>query len=176
MSKDYKPDNIVKVSSSYAYEGNFIRQDVLDAFIEMRNAAKEEDITLIINSSYRSYDDQEEIWQYRKSTQGIAKADAYAARAGHSEHQSALALDIAQFNYQYDDFEETPAFQWLEKHAFEYGFILRFPKGKENITGYSYESWHYRYVGKDIATKVHNENITFDEYYAYYLENGEENG
>ena len=61
----------------------------------------------------------------------------------------------------------------MQENAHKFGFILRFPKDKENITGYSYESWHYRYVGKETATKIHNENITFDEYYAYYLENGE---
>ena len=176
LQKDYVPNNIVKVSSSYAFEGNSLRQDVLDAFISMANAAKEENITLIINSSYRSYDDQEEIWNYRKSTQGIAKADAYAARAGHSEHQSGLAIDIAQFNSKESDFENTEAFTWLSSHAADYGFILRFPKNKEEITGYSYESWHYRYVGKETALKIKEENITFDEYYAYYLEKGDNNG
>lgn len=174
LPKDYIPENIIKVSSSYAYAGNSAREDVLNAFIEMAHAAKDEDITLIINSSYRSYNDQDEIWNYRKTTQGTAKADAYAARAGHSEHQSGLALDIAQFNSSESDFENTPAFTWLSNHAHEYGFILRFPKDKENITGYSYESWHYRYVGKEVATKIKQENITFDEYYAYYIEKGEQ--
>lgn len=170
LEEDYVPD-IVKVGSSYAYQGNKIRQDVLDAFINMQSAAKDEDIVLIINSSYRSYADQQNVWTARKNINGIAKADQYAARAGFSEHQSGLAIDIAQFNSSEDDFENTPGFTWLTNHAHEYGFILRYPKDKENLTGYNYESWHYRYVGVEVATKVKEENITYDEYYAYYLDN-----
>ena len=171
LNEDYVPENIVKVSNSYAYAGNSIRQDVLDAFVSMSNAAKEEDIVMVINSSYRSYKDQDEIWTYRKNNYGTEKADQYAARAGHSEHQSGLAIDIAQFNSKEQDFEKTPAFTWLENNAHKYGFILRFKKDAEDITGYKYESWHYRYVGVEAATKIHDENITYDEYYAYYIEN-----
>ena len=170
LPSDYVPQNLLKVSASYGYEGNIVRSDVLESFINMAEAAKNEDIVLIINSSYRSYDDQEDIWQYRKANSGQKKADQYAARAGHSEHQSGLAIDIAQFNSKEQDFENTPAFTWLTNHAHEYGFILRYPKDKEDITGYEYESWHYRYVGIETATKIHEENITFDEYYAYYLD------
>ena len=171
LNEDYVPDNIVKVSNTYAYAGNSVRQDVLDAFVSMSNAAKEEDIVMVINSSYRSYKDQDEIWTYRKNNYGTEKADQYAARAGHSEHQSGLAIDIAQFNSKEQDFEKTPAFTWLENNAHKYGFILRFKKDAEDITGYKYESWHYRYVGVEAATKIHDENITYDEYYAYYIEN-----
>ena len=171
LSEDYVPDNIVKVSNTYAYQGNSVRQDVLDAFVEMAKAAREEEIVLVINSSYRSYKDQDEIWKYRKSNYGIEKADQYAARAGHSEHQSGLAIDIAQYNSREQDFENTEAFAWLENNSYKYGFILRFKKDCEDITGYAYESWHYRYVGKEVATKIHEEGITFDEYYAYYIEN-----
>jgi len=171
LSEDYVPENIVKVSNSYAYQGNSVRQDVLDAFIEMAKAAREEDIVLVINSSYRSYKDQDDIWKYRKQNYGIEKADQYAARAGHSEHQSGLAIDIAQYNSKEQDFENTEAFTWLENNAHKYGFILRFKKDAQDITGYAYESWHYRYLGKDVATRVHEENITYDEYYAYYIEN-----
>ena len=171
LNEEYVPENLVRVSSSYAYSGNSVRSDVLEAFIEMAKAAREEDIVLIINSSYRSYKDQDDIWKYRKNSFGIEKADQYAARAGHSEHQSGLAIDIAQYNSKEQDFEKTPAFTWLQDNAHKYGFILRFKKDAEDITGYAYESWHYRYLGKDVATKVHDENITYDEYYAYYIEN-----
>lgn len=171
LKEDYVPENLVKVSSSYAYQGNSVRQDVLEAFIEMAASAKNEDIVLVINSSYRSYKDQDAIWKYRKNNYGQEKADQYAARAGHSEHQSGLAIDIAQYNSKEDDFENTEAFTWLQNNAHKYGFILRFKKDAEDITGYAYESWHYRYVGVEVATKIHDENITFDEYYAYYIEN-----
>jgi len=171
LSQDYTPENLVNVSSSYAYDGNIARQDVLDAFKEMYNDALKDGITLILNSSYRSYSEQDETWLTRKKAYGTEKADQYAARAGYSEHQTGLALDINQFNTTEKDFENTPAFTWLSNNAYKYGFILRYPEGKENITGYSYESWHYRYVGKDVAKKITDEGITFDEYYAYYIAN-----
>lgn len=170
LDKDYVPE-LVNVSSSYAYANNKCSKEVLDAFISMASSAKEEDITLVINSSYRSYDDQEEVWSSRKAMSGTQKADAYAARAGFSEHQSGLAIDIAQYGITYSDFEETKAFAWLSSNAYKYGFILRYTKDAEDITGYSYESWHYRYVGTSVAKQIYSENITFDEYYAYYIEN-----
>ena len=171
LEREYVPENLVDVSSKYAFKGNKIRQDVLQAFINMADKANEEDIVIVMNSSYRDYGIQENLWQARKISSGVAKADQYAARAGYSEHQSGLAIDIAQYNSKEDDFENTPAFTWLKEHAHEYGFILRYPKDKENITGYSYEAWHYRYVGEEVAKKIYEENITFDEYYAYYIEN-----
>jgi zinc D-Ala-D-Ala carboxypeptidase len=169
LNEDYTPENLVNIPSTYAYEGNVLRNDVFDAFKEMYNAALENNITLILNSSYRSYKDQEDTWMSRKKSYGIAKADAYAARAGYSEHQTGLALDINEYKSTETDFENTDAFKWLNENDYKYGFILRYPKGKEDITGYSYESWHYRYVGKDVAQKIHDQDITFDEYYAYYL-------
>ena len=171
LNEDYEPNNLVKVSSTYAYEGNILRSDILEIFKEMVDDAKKEGIKLILNSSYRTYKDQEKTWTSRKNTHGIEKADSYAARAGYSEHQTGLALDINEFQSTEDDFENTESFKWLEKHAHEYGFILRYPKNAEDITGYSYESWHYRYVGKDIAKIIKEENIIFDEYYAFYLDN-----
>ena len=91
-------------------------------------------------------------------------------RAGYSEHQTGLALDIVTYGASMDTFENTDEFKWLSDNAYKYGFILRYPKGKEKLTGYSYESWHYRYVGKDVAKKIHDLDITYDEYYAYYIE------
>lgn len=170
LDSTYKPE-IVNISSSYAYADNAAREDVYDAFKSMYEAAKSENITLIVNSSYRSYEDQQNTWTTRKNNYGKEKADAYAARPGFSEHQTGLALDIDQYNFTGTDFTASPAFTWLSNNAYKYGFILRYPEGKEDLTGYSYESWHYRYVGKDIAQKINNENITFDEYYAYYLAN-----
>src|SRR5574344_193897 len=169
LNEDYVPDKIMNVDSSYAYADNSTREDVFEAFKNMYNDALLDNITLIINSSYRNYQDQDEVWTARKKAYGAQKADNYAARAGFSEHQTGLALDINQFNTTEKDFENTEAFTWLSNNAYKYGFILRYPKDKENITGYSYESWHYRYVGKDTAEKIVNEGITFDEYYAYYI-------
>lgn len=102
-------------------------------------------------------------------------ADTYSARAGFSEHQSGLAIDVNQID---DSFIGTPEAIWLEKHCYEYGFILRYPQGKQDITGYKYESWHIRYVGTDMSYKIHakamemgDPYLTLEEYFgidSYY--------
>lgn len=166
----YAPDDIVEISSQYAYPGNSIKAEVYEAFKEMSKASKQDNITLIINSSYRSYEEQKQIYDDYSDKNGQEYADKYAARPNFSEHQTGLSIDIFSPGYGMKTFETSPAFTWLNENCYKYGFILRYPKGKENITGYSYEAWHYRYLGKDLAKKVHDENITFDEYYAYYLD------
>ena len=95
---------------------------------------------------------------------GKALADTYSARPGHSEHQSGLAIDI---NMADSAFDSSPEAKWLNDNAYKYGFILRYPKGKDNITGYMYESWHFRYVGTELANKLYNDGnwITLEEYF-----------
>lgn len=166
----YAPDDIIPMSNQYAYPNNSIRNEVYEAFKEMSKDAKEQNITLIVNSSYRDYETQKQIYEDYKDKNGEEYADKYAAKPNFSEHQTGLALDIFSPWYGMKTFETSPAFTWLNENSYKYGFILRYPKDKEEITGYSYEPWHYRYLGKDLAQKVHNENITFEEYYAYYLE------
>lgn len=172
LEETYTPDNITKISPSYAYEGNSINEEVYNAFKELAEEAKTAGYTILINSSYRDFNSQKEVWESRKALYGTRKADAFAARAGYSEHQTGYAIDVADFYDVNDKFGETESFIWMEKNCYKFGFILRYPKDKENITGYSYEPWHYRYVGKEIALKLQQENITYDEYYAYYIENG----
>ena len=170
LTKNYDPKDIVDMSNWYAFEGRKIKKEVYDAFIQMFNDAKKDNITLIANSGYRDYAYQERLYAEYKDRDGEEYADTYAARPGYSEHQTGLALDIVSYGATMDNFESTEAFKWLDKNAVKYGFILRYPKGKENITGYAYESWHYRYLGKDLAEKVKDSGLTFDEYYAYYLD------
>lgn len=171
LSKDYKPENIVDMSNWYAFEGRKIVKEVYDAFIEMYNGAKKENLTLIVNSGYRDYNYQEKLFNEYKDRDGEKYADTYAARAGYSEHQTGLALDIVSYGATMENFDKTDTFKWLTENCVDYGFILRYPKGKEHLTGYSYESWHYRYLGKELAKKVSDSNLTYDEYYAYYLDN-----
>ncbi len=171
LDENYIPDDIMKISLSYAYEGNSINSTVYNAFKELSEDAKKEGYTIVINSSYRDYNSQKEIWESRKNLYGTRKADEYAARAGHSEHQTGYAIDVSDYYDENDEFGKTSSFLWMKENCFEYGFILRYPEDKEDITGYSYEPWHYRYVGIDAALKIKNENITFDEYYAYYIGN-----
>ena len=152
--ENYTPENIVPISNYYAYAENEITEKVYTAYKEMWNAAKKEGLTLIVTSSYRDYKTQEYLWNKYSDAEGEAWADSVSARAGFSEHQTGLTLDIVTYNTIMNDFEKTDEFKWLQKHAHEYGFILRYPKDKEDITGYSYESWHYRYVGKEVATST----------------------
>ena len=169
LNKKYVPDKITDIKSTYAYADNSTTEEVLEAFKNMWSAAKKDDIALIITSSYRSYEDQDKVWE-SYATKSEEYADSYAARAGFSEHQTGLALDIVTYNSTMNNFDDSDAAKWLKKNSYKYGFILRYPKDKEDITGYDYEPWHFRYVGKDLAKIIHDKNITFDEYYAYYIE------
>ena len=170
LTNEYNPDDLTDISNVYSYgENQKLRRIAYDAFISMFNAAKKENITLIINSSYRSYEEQEEIYNKYAKWYGD-EADKIAAKPGFSEHQTGLSVDIQSYNTNRDTFEESEAFKWLDNNAYKYGFILRYPKDKEYLTGYAYESWHYRYVGLDIAKYIKENNITFDEYYAYFIE------
>ena len=162
LKEDYSPDDIVSISNWYAYEGHSTKKEVYDKYVSMWNAANKEGLRLLVNSSYRTFEDQQN--EYDMSN------DDYASRPGFSEHQTGLALDIVTDNIIGNEFENTDEFKWLQENAHLYGFILRYPKGKEYITGYNYESWHYRYVGKELATKVKESGLTYDEYYAYYCE------
>lgn len=166
---DYNPTDIVDVKNWYCYGENQIKEEVYQQFIEMFNAAKEDGKKIIISSGYRTYEDQKETYNNYVDRYGTKKADTLAARPGFSEHETGLTLDITTGTATKDTFEDTLEFKWLEENSYKYGFILRYPKDKEDITGYAYEPWHYRYVGVEIATKIHELDITFDEYYAYYL-------
>ena len=120
-------------------------------------------VHLMVNSSYRSYEDQEAVYNDFKNI-SLKYADAYAARPGHSEHQTGLAFDVGKLD---DKYGETKEGIWLAKNAHLYGFIIRYPKGKENITGYQYEPWHIRYVGTPLASELYNNGnwISLEEYY-----------
>ena len=170
LDQNFAPSDIVAVRNWYAYGENEIRKEVYEQFRSMFNAAAEEDLKLIITSSYRDYEFQDTLWNNYANSKGEEWADSVAARPGYSEHQTGLSLDIVTDGEgsSMDSFDQTDEFKWLSKNAHKYGFILRYPEGKEDITGYSYESWHYRYVGVETATKIHDLGITFDEYYAYY--------
>lgn len=170
LSKDYNPDDLVDVSNVYSFgSGQKLRKDAFDAFKDMFNDAKKEGLTLIINSSYRTYEEQEETYNYYYERNGKKYADSIAARAGFSEHQTGLSIDIQTYNSSASTFENFDEFKWLQDNSYKYGYILRYPKNKEYLTGYNYESWHYRYVGIEVATYIHENNITFDEYYAYFI-------
>lgn len=171
LNNDFAPENITPLDLSYSYANNSASKETSEAYKNMAIAAKQDNIHLMANSSYRTYERQEEIYKEFYYTKGISYADKYAARAGYSEHQTGLTIDIfTSGTSTTSNFEESDAFKWLQENDYKYGFILRYPKGKEYLTGYNYESWHYRYLGVETATKVHNSGLTYDEYYAYFIE------
>ena len=121
-------------------------------------------LNIYLSSGFRSYSDQKYIYNNYVSYDGKDVADTYSARAGHSEHQTGLAFDVNQID---DTFIGTPEAIWLSDNCWKYGFILRYPQGKTNETGYKYESWHFRYVGTELATKLYNNGdwITLENYF-----------
>lgn len=161
--------NLVNMNREYTVNDGkqyLLRDEAYQKFVQMSDAAKSEGIPIKAISAYRTEDYQRMLYTNKVRTAGQIHADNYSARPGFSEHQTGLAVDI---NSTSTSFEYTPAFAWLQNHAHEYGFIMRYPRGREWITGYSYEPWHYRYVGADIAYAVHAEGITYDEYYDKYI-------
>ncbi len=170
LEENFKFDDIVPISNQYAYADHSARKKVHDQYISMWHAAKKEGHTLIVTSSYRDYELQDYLYNNYKNVHGEEEADTFSARPGHSEHQTGLALDIVTYGSGLnEDFSKTKEYEWMKKNAHKYGFIIRYPKGKEHITGYMFEPWHYRYVGKDIANKIYELDITFDEYYELYI-------
>ena len=170
LGADYVPDNLEKIPTEYARSGMMLVNVAKEAFIKMAQKAKEDNHPVLAMSSYRSYDYQVNLYKRYVANDGVEAADTYSARAGFSEHQTGLCVDVYDGKIDYTNFETSESFQWMQENAHKYGFILRFPKGKEHITGYQYESWHYRYVGVDIATYIHKNNITFEEYYVKFIE------
>lgn len=171
LGEEYNPDDLENVKNWYAYGTDpKLRKEAYQQYIAMYNAAKKDGQDIIIESSYRSYKYQENLYNSYINALGQTETDAIAARPGFSEHQTGLTVDVTTYGANNDTFESTDEFAWLQENAHKYGYILRYPKGKEYITGYNYESWHYRYIGEEAATKLHELGITFDEYYAYFIE------
>ena len=134
------------------------------AFSKMKSAASNDGISLWIKSGFRSYATQKNLYNNYVARDGKAAADRYSARPGYSEHQTGLAADLNEIS---DTFGDTKAGKWLSDNCWKYGFILRYPKGKESQTGYMYESWHFRYIGDtDIAKQLYNNGnwLSLEEY------------
>jgi len=154
---DYAPDDLVSLGDLSARSYRITRNDlslrrmVVDALQEMATAATADGVVLSVGSSYRSAPRQAEIYSAQVRAYGQEAADRQSARAGHSQHQLGLTLDFSPIE---DSFAETAASKWLIDNASRFGFSLSFPNGYEEVTGYRWESWHYRYVGKDLAAFI----------------------
>lgn len=160
-------DGLLIVNKTYSlpssYGGN-LTDDVMDAFYLMNADATALGLKLWIQSGYRSYYTQNTLYNNYVDRDGQEAADTYSARPGHSEHQTGLAFDLNTID---DSFTYTDEGKWVNNNCYRYGFIIRYPYGKDNITGYMHESWHLRYVGVELASKLYNNGdwITLEEYY-----------
>jgi len=170
------PDNFVpqleQLPASICAPGtgnHYLRKEAKEAFEKMHNDAKELGLNITAFSTYRSIDLQKSIWNNKvKSGRTVEDVDRLNARGGHSEHNTGLAIDVIKNNY---TVENTAEYKWYKDNAHLYGFIIRYQNSKENITGYSYEPWHLRYIGPELATEVYNSGLTYDEYYVRMLAN-----
>lgn len=174
LDESYTPGDLVTIPQKYAWGdkgAHKIRNIAYEAFLDMWNAANNDGFYLMVNSSYRTYEEQDKIYNRYKNNYGQKYADDYAARPGHSEHQTGLTLDLfSKTNSNKKEFTGSNEEKWLQDNAYKYGFIQRYPEDKIKITGYDHESWHFRYVGVEAATICHDNDLTYEEYYAYYIE------
>ena len=160
-------DGYLVVNKTYSIPSTYnpgLNSDVQAQANVMFTAAKTEGLNIYISSGFRSYSYQQSLYNRYASRDGKSQADTYSARPGHSEHQTGLAFDVNQID---SSFDNTPEAKWLANNCYKYGFILRYPKGKTNETGYQYESWHFRYVGTELAEKLYNNGdwITMESYF-----------
>jgi D-alanyl-D-alanine carboxypeptidase len=152
---DYQPGSLDD------FNGHQVSKTIKYPLQALFTAASEQSMNLSIDSGYRDAERQKQIFNERVSQQGLQEAKSTAALPGYSEHQTGLAVDLGG---------DSNAYSWLEENCWRYGFILRYPKGSEEITGYSYEPWHFRYVGIPIASFMHANNIqTLEEFIAVYI-------
>lgn len=168
LDEDYVPEDLeyLNISFSGAESSQYLCKEAAKALEEMVAAAKNDGINLIGRSGYRSYATQKATYASKVESLGQEQADRFSAKAGASEHQTGLAIDIisSEFGKLHTDFQYTETYKWLTDNCAKYGFILRYPKGKYDITGYNFEPWHYRYVGVEHAEKIMKENVTLEEY------------
>ena len=164
LTEDYEPEEERIEAPSAAVQAS-LRPEAAQAFLEMAQAAAQDGIRLYAVSAYRSYSSQVAAYQRYVREASVELADTYSARPGHSEHQTGLAIDVNTATLR-SHFENTAEYAWLQENAGRFGFILRFPQGKEDITGYRFEPWHYRYVGLETAGVCWENGWTLEEYHA----------
>ncbi|SFA91983.1 MULTISPECIES: D-alanyl-D-alanine carboxypeptidase family protein [unclassified Bacillus (in: firmicutes)] len=173
LPADYIPNDLVRPNVLFSFgdeklEKSFVRQEAARALESMFLAGKQVGVELIAVSGYRSYDRQQTIFQAEIDKVGLEQAALAVAIPGQSEHQTGLSMDISSKSTNLDLTEEfgvTKEGKWLAENAHKFGYILRYPKGKEGITGYQYEPWHFRYVGKTAAEIIYKKKWTLEEYF-----------
>lgn len=172
LPSDYEPEDLIQADIRYASPGdnqkNLIREPAAAPLEQLFTDAESAGHELYAVSGYRSYDRQDVIFTQNAERDGEEQANTYSAKPGESEHQSGLAMDVSSEsigNQLSTEFGETPEGQWVAENAHTYGFIVRYPEDKTDITGYQYEPWHLRYVGTELSEEIYKEEVTLEEYY-----------
>lgn len=169
----YEPKDLIRPKVRFSFgdkklEKSYLRKEAAHALEDMFKQAKRSGIELIAVSGYRSYGRQKELYAAEVSKVGQKQAVQVVAVPGNSEHQTGLSMDISSEsikNYLKEEFKDTNEGKWLEENSYRFGFILRYPDGKDDITGYKFEPWHFRYVGKKAAKLIYENNWTLEEYF-----------
>ncbi|PAF17631.1 hypothetical protein CHH51_11250 [Terribacillus saccharophilus] len=168
----WQPKDLVEPDVPFYFsehlEKRKMRKEAAEALEDLFAASQKDGMELVAASGYRSEERQKEIYENNVATQGQEETDKVSSRPGRSEHQTGLAIDLTSAEMALaleETFIKTDEGKWLAEHAHEYGYIIRYPEGKSDITGYSYEPWHIRYVGKDLAKQIYEENTTLEEHF-----------
>lgn len=169
----YAPEDLIRPEVQFSFgnqdiEKSYMRKEAANSLADMFNAAKKDGVILYAVSGYRSYDRQTVLYDAEIEKVGQKKAEEAVAYPGNSEHQTGLAMDISAKSVDFlltEDFEATKEGKWLKDNAHLYGYILRYPKGKEDITKYKFEPWHFRYVGEKSANDIYENGWTLEEYF-----------
>ena len=172
LPSDYVPAGLVVPTVPLRLSGSaaemHVRSDTAAAMEKMFAAAKNEGINLMLASGYRSYATQVSVYNGYVSASGVDQADTFSARPGHSEHQTGLAADVEPTSRVCEVeqcFENTPEGKWLAANSYKYGFIIRYQKDTQALTGYEYEPWHVRYVGSDLSAQIHQTGQTLEQFF-----------
>ena len=168
ISRDYYPIDMVDVDGSLSTNQNLkVKREAYDAYLTMLKDAQAEGLNFCICSAYRGFEVQESLYYNSLASNGKEYTDKMFAYPGRSEHHTGYAIDVTSASMNWglsQDYADYPDGAWIAEHCDEYGFIIRYPKGKEDITGYMYEPWHIRYVGVEIAKEITEAGITLEEY------------
>ena len=169
LPKGWEPDDLQQISSGTG-ASQYLRKEAAAAWDDLFEAASKDGIAMYVVSSFRSEDYQESL--YNSYLAVDPNAATYSAFPRSSEHELGLAVDISYDYELHEDLQESELGRWMEENSYRYGWVVRYPEGKENITKYIYEPWHYRYVGKELASYLHQNDLTLEEYYSKRLKEG----
>lgn len=170
LPENYEPNDLTPLSTYSSYK---LRAQAAENYDKLESAALLDNVKIIPFSAYRTKNYQSGLYNRYVARDGKKAADTYSARPRHSEHELGLAIDVRSSSLS-DNLTDSD-YKWMQNNSYKYGFIIRYAKGTTPITGYIEEPWHLRYVGIDVATDIHEKNITFDEYYDLYIKDSEKN-